>query len=169
MYPIDYCSIDRASEFLSEKLNKPISRENVIRFAAYDRIRFCLHIEEHLRKFSIVEEVLKCDEEEYGFDGVVRIPHERICPIPKKLFPPDRDVITFSTIEQIVEIERLYNKRHDPRLIEDGAWLGKVKPKKRHQDKTEQIEFVVHLHEVIIPEKDLLDFIDNEKTKQSEP
>jgi len=160
MFPIDYYSIERASEFLSEKLNQPISRKDVIRFAANDKIRFCVHIEDHLSKFSIVEEVLKCDEERYGFDGVVRIPHERISPIPNKLIPPDRDVITFSTIEQIVEIERLYDKRHDPRLIGDGAWLGKVKPKERHQDKTEQIEFVVHLHEVIIPEKDLIDFIE---------
>lgn len=166
MFPIDYYSIERASEFLSEKLNQPINRKDVIRFAANDKIRFCVHIEDHLSKFSIFEEILKCDGEGYGFDGVVRIPHERISPIPNKLIPPYRDVITFSTIAQIVEIERLYDKRHDPRLIRDGTWLGKVKPKEHPQDKPEQEAFVVHLHDVIIPKKDLLDFI--EKTGRCE-
>lgn len=170
MFPEDYYSIEDAAKFLSKALNKTINCKGVRDIAASGRIRFCKRFDGSLRKFSIVNGALKYGEErEYGFRGVIGIPAERVLLSSNRLIPipHERDVITFNTIEQIIEIERLYPRAHDPRLIEDGAsWLGKVKPKERPCDKTEQATFVVHLHEIIIPEKDLNDFI--EKTQATD-
>lgn len=166
MFPIGYYSIEEAAEYLSKALNQPINYKDVVDIAANGRIRFCKRFNESLSKFSIVNGTLKC-EGEYGFRGVIGILAERILPTLNELITPDRDKITFSTIKQIIEIERLNHKKYDPRLIEHGAWLGKKKINKSPWDKPEQEVFIVNLHEVYVPEQDLLDFIAENKAERS--
>jgi hypothetical protein len=164
MFPIGYYSIEEAAEYLSKALNQPINYKDVVDIAASGRIRFCKRFNESLSKFSIVNGTLKC-EGEYGFRGVIGIPAERILPTLNELITPDRDKITFSTIKQIIEIERLNHPEYDPRLIEHGAWLGKKKINESPWDKPEQKVFIVNLHEVYVPEQDLLDFIAENQAK----
>lgn len=194
MFPIGYFPIEKAVEFLSEGFNQPINYEGVVNIAANGGIRFCKHFDEPLCKFSVVKEPLTLEEfneidfikkpaeydpqtcfketlrceREYGFRGVISIPSESIKLLSERN-KRDCEVITFTTIDQILEIERLHPKKYDPRLIEDGAWLGKKKineSRTRRDDKPEQGVFMVNLDELFVPIQDLLNFIKNNKNPE---